>query len=353
LSLRQNAARFKAEAGRVIDDFRGSAAIEKFDIFARAYYLRHTWKLEPELMKRVNQMYGPTDFRDGTRLPLDWRHPCSHGIYWAVKGLEAASREKASIAEINTDRIVNHCLQDLFRYGKMFFYVSATRSGESTLAYDESEITSVYLRPDLRMFDAYNKSSLERIEKYEKVRTNTYDSLMNGHKNMLVNALLAFYQAGHIPKAQEIYNELKRLFPEREEFKAPLLAFARDRWREELRDMTITNAQEAIATMLRESYFRYAMRDDDESAAREKLAQEVYDYYMSLNDEESRIDLPDFKLLRYFSLLDFFNDEQYPVELRQSLVARIKVERPDIAEQFKSIEMKLLEEQGATVEEGQ
>lgn len=40
LSLRQNPARFAPEAFRVIDNFRGSPALEKFDIFAKAWELR-------------------------------------------------------------------------------------------------------------------------------------------------------------------------------------------------------------------------------------------------------------------------------------------------------------------------
>jgi hypothetical protein len=77
------------------------------------------------------------------------------------------------------------------------------------------------------------------------------------------------------------------------------------------------------------------MRDDETAAALEKMAKEVYERYNSLYTDEIRIDLPDFKLMRYFSLRDFFNDEQYPLSMRQSLIARIELERPDIAEQLK------------------
>ncbi len=353
LSLRQNAARFKAEAGRVIDDFRGSATLEKFDVFARAYYLRHTWKMEPALMQKINEMYGPTDFSDPNHvLSLDWRHPSCHGIYWAVKGLEAASRDTYSMAEANTDRMVNFCLQDLFRYGKMFFYVSPTHAGDSALAYDESEIQSIYLRPDLRMFDAYEKSSLKVIHKYDILRSGTYEAALAGHRNMLDNAVESFYQAGHIPYARKIYRKLQEMYPEREEFSLPLEEFVRARWKTALKDMTITNAQESITGMLCESYFRYAMRDDETAAALEKMAEGVHEYYNSLYpDETTRIDLPDFKLMRYFSLRDFFNDEQYPLNMRQSLIARIELERPDIAEQLKETDTKV-NEMAAEAEQG-
>ncbi|NIP27008.1 MAG: hypothetical protein GWN67_22050 [Phycisphaerae bacterium] len=124
LSLRRNPGRFKPAAFKVIDNFRGKRSLQKFDIFAKAYQLRNTWKLEPVLMHELNQNYGPVaDWDDpNSHLPLDWRHPDSHAIYWAVKGLQMAGKGKYSPDETNTDRIVVHSLHNLFRYGKIFVY---------------------------------------------------------------------------------------------------------------------------------------------------------------------------------------------------------------------------------------
>jgi hypothetical protein len=49
--------------------------------------------------------------------------------------------------------------------------------------------------------------------------------------------------------------------------------------------------------------------------------------------------------MRFNAINDFFNDQDYPPEMRQNLIARIKIERPDIAEQFSQIEQKLNESQ--------
>ncbi|MHC4104426.1 MAG: hypothetical protein ACYSR9_05750, partial [Planctomycetota bacterium] len=95
LSLRQNSQRFDPAAGQTIDNFRGTEALEKFDIFAKAWQLRNVWKLDPVLMREVNRSCGPIDFSDpNTHLPLDWRHPDSHAIYWAVKGLKILAQEQ-------------------------------------------------------------------------------------------------------------------------------------------------------------------------------------------------------------------------------------------------------------------
>ena len=346
LSLRQNPQRFSPQAFKTIDNFRGTEALEKFDIFARAYQLRNVWKLDPVFMQQMNKAYGPVDWRDpNTDLPLDWRHPDSHAIYWAIKGLQTAGRKDSSVDEANTDRIVNHSLQNLFRYGKIFITDSSPeRPPDSPSQPTQVPAKKVFLRSDLRMFEPYNKSVLTRIKKYKDMRRqDTYESLKIGHRNMLINALFSFYQAGHKRQAQKIYNQLKNLYPDYDA-KGSLEPFVKHRLREELRSLTLYDAGEIVQMMLRESYFRYAMRDDDEAFGREKMAREIYDHYQSTHDDQTRIDLPDFKLLRYFALRDFFDDRQYPLDLRRNLLGRIKIERPQLAEQLKQQEEKLLKE---------
>jgi hypothetical protein len=349
LSLRQNPAKFTSTAFKVIDNFRGTEALQKFDIFAKAYYLRNTLKLDPILMQELNKTFGPIDWNDpNIHLPLDWRHPDTHAIYWAAKGLQIAGKKEFSIAEIHTDRLVNHSLQDLFRNGKIFIYDAPveTSSDSNSQTQQTKMEKEIFLRPDLRMFETYNKAALARIEKYEyleEARTGSLQSLKGSHRNMLRNAIFSFYQAGHIQQAQKIYNQMKELYPQ-DEFKVPLVIFVRNRLREELQHTTVDNAKEIVEMMLQESYFRYAMHDDDEAFGREKMAKEVYDHYQSPRIDENRIDLPDFTLLRYLSLIDFLNDQQYPPNMRLALYNRIKLERPELAEQLEKKEEEVLKQ---------
>ncbi len=336
LSLRQNPSRFKPAAFNVIDDFRvrGPEALEKFDIFAKAYQLRRTWKLDPVLMHELNKVYGPIDWNDPNKhYPLDWRHPDSHAIYWAVKGLQVAAEKESrqiGMTEANTDRIVGHSLQNLFRNGKIFIYNLPAEGSSDSSSQQRKEI---FLRPDLRMFEPCNEARLATLEKYKDLSKSIYDSYQDGHRNMLKNAVFSFYQAGHRRQAQKIYNQLRKLYP-LDEFKVPLVVFARNRLREELRTIGVNNAKEIVQMMLRESYFRYAMRDDDEAAGLENMAEEAYEIYYKSIEPEARIALPDFKLLRYLALIDFLNDQQYPPDLRRNLLGRIKIERPGLFEQL-------------------
>ena len=346
LSLRQNPNRFNPAAFATIDNFRGTPALEKFDIFAKAYHLRNTWKLDPVFMQELNKTYGPIDFSDPNKhLPLDWRHPDSHAIYWAVKGLREVSKEQdreITITETNTDRVVGHSLQNLFRYGKIFIHdvpvEIPTNSSSQTEQRTEKEI---FLRPDLRMFQPYHQAMLAVLEKYKGLgEEGSYKSLQDGHRNMLKNAIFLFYQSGHQAQAQKIYDQLRKLYP-LEEFKVPLVVFARDRFREELESIGIFDATEQIIALFRESYFRYALRDDDAAFGSEKLAEEVWNRYQSEYPDEQRIDLAKLPMLRYFALLDFLNDDQYSPDLRRNLLGRIKIERPDLYKQLEQQEEEL------------
>ncbi|TFG48269.1 MAG: hypothetical protein E4H40_04960 [Candidatus Brocadiia bacterium] len=334
LTLRQNPSKFDNKAFEVIDNFRGTKTLRDFDLFAKSWQLRNTWKLEPELMDYLNKTYGPLDLSKddpNAHLPLDWRHPSAQALYWAVKGLQTASKEKILVTEINADRTVNHSLQSLFREGKMYIY-DVPKEEVKTVAYDPEEATGkrIYLRPDIRMFMVYNKAAMANIKKYTDYESqSTFESMQIGHRNMLENAALLFYQSGHKKQAEKIYKELQKLYP-RPDFDVPFVEFIRNRFKKELESLHIYDAQEQVTALLRDSYFLYALRDDDESFGRENLAREVYDFYQKSYKTENRIELPPISFCRYFALRDFLYDDQFPLSLRQRLLNRIAIERPDV-----------------------
>ena len=171
LSLRQDPNMYKEAVRTVIDDFRDSQALKRFDIFAKAYQLRYTWKLDPVFMRELNKTYGPVDGDDpNSHLPLDWRHPDAHAIYWAVKGLQVNALEQSQeiqMNETNTDRIVAHSLQNLFRYGRLYINEYPVQLNSGDPSQKPIIFKEVFLSPDLRMFDSYNASALAILEKYK------------------------------------------------------------------------------------------------------------------------------------------------------------------------------------------
>jgi len=350
MTLVQDPNRFGPAPRQVLKSFAGTPVLDRFDLVAKAYQLRHVWKMDPAFMVELNRRYGPVDFNDPNHvIPLDWRHPDSHAIYWAAKGLQLAAQDQGrtlETAELNTDRIIIHSLQNLFRYGKLFFYSVEVRptQPDGSPAQQPTLVTDVFVRPDLRMFDRYHQAVLAVLDKYSTNGTRE-ESLGNGHRNMLKNAILDFYQAGLVSQAQRIYKQLREFYPLRE-FDVPLVEFCRAKLVDEFKALGITDATEQIISLLKESYYLYAIQSDDESFGRETLAQQVLDYYQKRFGDENRLALPEMRWMRYTALIDFLQDPQYPPYLQQNLRARIQNERPKLFEQLRQQEEELRSKAG-------
>jgi hypothetical protein len=345
ISLRQFPSRFKSEAHEVINRFRGTETLDRFDIFAKAYHLRNEWKLDPEYMHKINDLYGPTNNVDpNDHNPLNWEHPATHAIYWAEYGLENASKPgEYSVDEKNTDRIVFHSLQELYKNGKMIIYPVPGREA------------SVFLRPDLKMFDSCEHLWKKKWDKYTAMQRSNPKGVSTGYRNLLKSGVGLFYQAGHVGKSGKIYLKARKLFPDRKEFNDPLEVYVRKQVAEDIKDISINEATELIIMSLREGYFRFAVHDDDNAYSRENWAHQIYDIYQKEFADEGvlRIDLPSFGMLRYLAFIGFINDEYYPENLRKNLLTRIKVERPDLFERLTKQESDFIERSKKAAEKDQ
>jgi len=327
ISLRQNAARYKEDTALVIDSFRGSEVLQKFDAFAKAYQLRTVWKLDPEFMEKVNETHGPMDWDDpNTHLPMDWRHADTHAIYWAEKGLEIARQDRKegediSSDENNTDRIVVHGLQNLFRLGKMIPIKVQRKipTDDPENPYKVVDSREMFLRPDLRYFTPYNEAILKVIDKYDQdAERGTWETMRNGHRNMLKNAILLFYQSGHKEQANEIFLAMKKQYP-LPEFNVPLAQFCKNRMIEELETYGYQDALDQITATLREGYYNIAIGDEAAAAGNQELAEILYNYYIEKLGDVARTSLPPLDTLKLTSMVDFVTDQQFPIYIRENM----------------------------------
>lgn len=344
-TLLDNAERFAPDANSVLDSYKGSeeesATLDSFDNFARADVLKRTWKMDVGLMHEVNEKFGPVDFNDPNKvLSLDWCHPDSHAIYWAALGLKLGAEQEdreLDASEVNTDRIILHSLQNLFRYGKIHFYPVPIYPllEDGSRATKPQYITDAFLRPDLRMFDHYNDAVRAVFEKYKDDRIRL-ESLGNGYRNMLKNAVLSFYQARITGQALRVYKILQDTFP-RPEFTVPLEEFARNRFLEEMREtFGINDAREQITALLKDSYYLYTIQSDDEAYGRQELAAQLREYFMAEYGEENetRVSLPPMGELHLLSMQDFLEDQNYPAYLKENYLARLQLQQPEAFKTF-------------------
>jgi hypothetical protein len=224
----------------------------------------------------------------------------------------------------------------------------------SVVLYDvPGQKPTIYSIPDLRMFESCDECWKKIIEKYESFEGGNPKAVKTGHKNFLEDAVLMFYQAGpaHEKKAMKLYRRLQRehLYDpvgwKRTEYTVPFKTFVRNRLEQEMKGIGIKDAIGFIVSVLREGYFYYAIHEDDLAAGRESMAQEIHDIHQKSMgiDEPGRLGLPSMNWFRYQAFLAFLNDPMYPDYMKESLLGRLQIERPDLFEELKKQEIEFFE----------
>ncbi|MEO1585508.1 MAG: hypothetical protein AAFR96_13175 [Planctomycetota bacterium] len=164
-------------------------------------HLRHrvivdVYNMDPSRMVRYTEMYGP----------LDWRHPASHSLYWARTGVERAlgrfeERNRRDYDFVNTDRMTTHSIQELFRYGEIYF---------DFLEFVRGEYAYFLAVPNPRFIDAYTEileEVVERAGEYAEA-SDPYNTFAAGYTNFIADAILLFYRRGDRATAERYRRHL-------------------------------------------------------------------------------------------------------------------------------------------------
>jgi len=140
--------------------------------------MREEYKLLPDVVRHVEQAYGP----------LDWRLPETHAIYWAYRGLRHADGNGYLPAE----RMICQCLAALFLNGRLVYQ-------------PDENLYRTEPNPDLlpRALTAY-ETTLARHPQ-EGIRT--------GYRNFLADAVRLLHDLGRAAEARQTFNRLHRESP--------------------------------------------------------------------------------------------------------------------------------------------
>lgn len=171
--------------------------------FVRAKVISETFKMNPiwmhELMR--GEWLVTADQPEAMPLPIDWRHPGAHAMYWSSLGVRRA--EGLLTADdnmiLNTDRQVVHSIQSLKRSGNMTFDL-ATRSLRAL--------------PDPRYIDPHHVATYGAQDRIsgEYVTSAAPESFKAGHENFLTTAVQQAYFYGDEAQARRYYRMLRDLY---------------------------------------------------------------------------------------------------------------------------------------------
>ena len=187
----------RAEWAKVINDPAHAEAMDKALAFVRAQMLWNVHKMDPEYMYKMMERLGP----------IDWRLVGSHGLYWAMYGLEHCKDvPEEHIDRLNTHRTLLTCLKTLTWQGKLDYFASRSALGA------EEPLPTIRFRSDWRFIEATHQKYLYLGIEHAKLREEKFEKnpLDTGHINFLANAIAALYIRGRRAEAQEYFDWVRK-----------------------------------------------------------------------------------------------------------------------------------------------
>lgn len=256
--LRDSADRKFLDTTELVHDPEFEQAWEALLAFTRKRVLREDFNMEPRRMLRYTTTYGP----------LDWRHPASHALYWAQKGVEGGLTriEPVNIKDydfINTDRMVVQAIQELWRTGSLWFDYNGMMLSDGGRQPFYRGI------PDPAFVPVYGEILADVVERSYYDNDRAYSSYAAGYENMMKDAIRYVYRRGNRELAEKMKNELALFdFANRnDDRRAQWLAQDIDRFvRAELADRlgSPTVALQEVVGSLYDAYLTGLVAGDDE-----------------------------------------------------------------------------------------
>ena len=218
---------------------------------ARSRILREEYKLDPTHMKKVDDRYGP----------LEWRLPESHAIYWATLGLEnATTREQL----IQLRRVIYQSLHLACQRGRLL----AIASGDQGMKRFE-------MSPNVALADRADQAYEDQIRDDAEMR----DNIRTGHKNFLRDISWALYTHNRITDAQKWFAKLKVTYTNAVPSEMTLDEYALARVSEYAGETSRNKTTLMIEGLLQRSMYYLAIGEDDQADGYARLATKIYDTY--------------------------------------------------------------------------
>ena len=239
---------------------------------ARALRLVNEYKMIPEIMKRVDDTYGP----------LEWRLPEASAIYWGFRGME----------ETRTNADKTPLRREIFQPMLMAFQRGRLLTNHFTGA--------IQFGPNLDMIPRASKAYDDMIV----ADPTNADHFRMAHRNFLKDAVYFLYTANREKEAAYWYKYMDTHFPgdpgvPRDK---SLEEFCIARVSEDVNETSKDRVQAIIQGMLASGFMKLAAGEEDDGTASVRFAEKAYENYnyrirgtKSMQDRMGLVPLNDLK----------------------------------------------------------
>ncbi len=217
----------------------------------RVRQLREVYKMDPAIMRQVDEEYGP----------LEWKLPETHAIYWASVGLQhAADKDKDTLR-----RVIYQCMDVAFQRGRVTIFYN-----------DQGEATELFPLPNLDILEKSDAAYREmmRID-------NQRPDQSNGYRNFLRKVVYNLYSHARSRDAEKWWNKMKETYPD-----AVKPGITMDEWcvemvSEDASGKDQNKAMGAIEAQLTLAFYHLAIGEQDPAQASIALAIGIWTRYMT------------------------------------------------------------------------
>ncbi|HEX5398813.1 MAG TPA: hypothetical protein VFY06_07175, partial [Verrucomicrobiae bacterium] len=251
-----------------------------------AFILRHTYNINPEFAQKVNEEYGP----------LDWRLPEAHAIYWYALGLKMATNNPGAPAPTDFNlmqlrRGIFQSEQAAFRHGRIIV---------------NPYTHTVELAPELSLIPKANDSYLQMYA--EEKNQGQRDDILRAHRNFLRDAIYFLYINDRIAEAAKWFKYYAEKFPDDHMLdndtnslprNLTLDEYAIARVQGDTGDISQERTTSNIQGLLTWAYEALALGQNDRAAGYQLLAKKIYDRYQNKTSSSGgRVALPSLDTLK-------------------------------------------------------
>ncbi len=161
-----------------------------------AKQLREVYKMDPEIIQKVDQEYGP----------FDWRLPDAHAIYWAELYRQKAGQTNSLMPEASAYETNSYDTDTLRRSIFQSLRMACLRGG--ALAPSVTNVTeqNFMLWPNLNLVPKINATYEKMIAEQPNL------NFQNAHKNFLKEAIPLLYINGRMQQANLWFDYLKKTY---------------------------------------------------------------------------------------------------------------------------------------------
>ncbi|MBK7998656.1 MAG: hypothetical protein IPK15_08065 [Verrucomicrobia bacterium] len=212
----------------------------------RVELLQEKLKMDPAMMKKADDLYGP----------MEWRLPEATAIYWAMVGLEKSNKKEL----IALRRVIYQSLHMNVMRGRI---VAENPDGSYTFGPDLSKIAMAN--------DGYSRMLAEETDKKIVVE--------RAHKNFLREAVYLLYTHNRLSEADQWMKTLREKYPDAIEKNVTVEQYALARMIGSIKDLNHNRTKAVIEGLVSQYFLNLALDNDDRADGLLRMAQQVWQFY--------------------------------------------------------------------------